>query len=225
MSLAQTLAALHPGDHLCLFYESPQQHRHALEPFLQQGLARHEKTIYLFDALTPTQIADYLCEPGRLHTWLASGQLALLDAETVYHAGGGFVPERMIDHLQRETAQALAEGYAALRVTGEMSWALADIDPEALSRYESLLHDFFRRAPCIALCQYDRRRFAPAMLQAACFTHPLIVADDRCGPNRAYLPPSVYLSAEQRQAACRPWLEAAGGQFERLLNHALSPTV
>lgn len=223
MSLPEALACQSAGDHICLFYETPTQQRLVVEAFLRQGLARHEKTMYLFDAFTPKHLAEYLCEPGLLNTWLTSGQLVLLEAASVYLEGGRFIPERMIELLRRETARALDEGYTALRATGEASWALSGTEPEMLARYESLLYEFFRQAPCIALCQYDQRQFPLSTLQEICFTHPFIVAGERCASNRAYLPPSVYLDSKQREAACRPWLASAAGRLDRLLDQVLSP--
>jgi hypothetical protein len=50
----------------------------------------------------------------------------------------------MIALLESETEQALADGYAALRVTGEMGWALRGLPgSERLIEYEAKLNRFF----------------------------------------------------------------------------------
>ena len=39
-----------PGDHLCQIYETEEQHRTVLTPFLRQELERGEKVLYVVDA-------------------------------------------------------------------------------------------------------------------------------------------------------------------------------
>jgi hypothetical protein len=82
----------------------------------------------------------------------------------------------MIGLLREETDRALAEGYSALRVTGEMTWALAgEPGSECLVEYESMLNEFFPNSSCYAICQYDRRRFDADMLLDILQTHPKVL--------------------------------------------------
>jgi len=52
------------GDHLCCLYESEEEHRALLSPFMRQGLERHEKVLYIVDDHTGGQILDYLSANG-----------------------------------------------------------------------------------------------------------------------------------------------------------------
>ena len=65
---------------------------------------------------------------------------------------GVFDPDGMICLLEKETRRALDEGYSALRLTGEMSWALQGLPgSERLMEYESKLNTFFSGNKCLAI--------------------------------------------------------------------------
>ena len=55
---------LAPGDHLCWFYDTEEDHRAVITPFLRQGLERGEKVLYIVDARTAEAVPAYLRENG-----------------------------------------------------------------------------------------------------------------------------------------------------------------
>ncbi len=162
----RTLAELKPGDHLCCLYRTEEEHRALLTPFLRQGLEQGEKVIYIVDARTEAIINGYLQDNGiAVDPYSASGQLKILTVDDAYMREGVFDPDGMIQLLRREMERALAEGYKALRVTGEMSWALREPSGSGrLIEYEAKLNDFFPGSQCLAICQYDMRLFEPEVL-------------------------------------------------------------
>ncbi|MGQ9594580.1 MAG: MEDS domain-containing protein [Anaerolineae bacterium] len=176
LAAASPLGGLRPGDHVVFLYETEEEHRDLLTSFLREGLARGEKVIYLTDAHTEETLLDYLREGGvNPDPYLTRGQLVFLTARDVYLEGGSFDPERMIARLDALTQEALAEGYTALRETGEMTWALQGLPgSERLREYEARLEAFFRKGTCIGLCQYDRRRFDAETLLEVVRLHPLV---------------------------------------------------
>ncbi len=163
-----------------------------LTPFLRQGLERGEKVIYIVDAHTAKTVLGYLQDDGLdVEPYLASGQLSILAVDDAYMREGVFDPDGMITLLQTETERALAEGYLALRVTGEMSWALRGLPgSERLIKYEAKLNEFFPGSNCLAICQYDRRRFDPAVLLDVLHTHPTAVIGAEVYDNFYYIPPT-----------------------------------
>ncbi|MBC7262201.1 MAG: MEDS domain-containing protein, partial [Chloroflexi bacterium] len=131
-----------PGQHVCFIYETDEEYRALLSLFLQQGLERGEKVVYIADVHDPATILGYLQNDGiDAAPYVASGQFSILTPEETYLQGGNFDPERMIARLQAETEQALTEGYSALRITGEMTWALRPLPgSERLVEYEAKLN-------------------------------------------------------------------------------------
>ena len=178
-----TIADLEPGDHLCCLYETEEERRMLLMPFLCQGLERGEKVLYVVDACLPETILGYLREPSTgsgqaldVEPYLARGQLAILTCDDTYMRHGVFDPEGMITLLQAETERALAEGYRALRGSSEMTWALRGLPgSERLIEYEARLNDFLPGSQCLVICQYDRRHFGPEVLVDVLRIHPIRV--------------------------------------------------
>ena len=116
----------------------------------------------------------------------------------------------MIQLLGEETDKALAEGYTALRATGEMTWALAgEPGSERLVEYESRLNHFFPDNKCYAVCQYDRRRFDSEMLLDILHTHPKVLFGKEGFDNSRmyYVPPELFLERDRQSATLDTWLK------------------
>jgi len=158
---------LEPGQHLCWMYRTEEEHRAVITPYLRQGLERGEKVLYIVDTHTAETILEYLQDDGlEVEPYLTSGQLNIVSTDDAYIRDGSFDPHRVIDILWSERGRALAAGYPALRITSEMSWVLrGPAGSERLIEYESRLNKFFPTKKgfgnCLAICQYDQRRFQP----------------------------------------------------------------
>jgi len=178
------------GQHLCFFYDTEEEHRAFVTPFLRTGLERNEKVLYAAHAHTPQFVLRCLEEDG-LETapYIARGQLVVLPAATAYLPEGVFDPQRMIAIIRAETARALHGGYSGLRVTGEATWVL-DKPPRSqhLTEYEAKLNTFFPGSSCLGLCQYHQKRFSPLTLLNVLLTHPLVATPSGIYENFYYLP-------------------------------------
>jgi len=205
----RSIGDLGPGDHLCCLYETEEEHRAVLTPFLRQGLERGEKVLYIVDARGAETVLGYLRDDGLdPESYLASGQLTILTADEAYLKQGVFDPDGMIALLRTETEGALAEGYAALRVTGEMTWALRGLPgSQRLIEYEAKLNEFFPGSNCLAICQYDRRAFGPELLLDVLCTHPVAVVGTEVYDNLYYMPPADFLNDEPLAAQLRHWVQ------------------
>ena len=203
-----SLQDLEPGDHLCCIYETEQEHRAVLTPFLTDGLHTGEKVLYIVDAHTAETVMKYLRDEGAdADRYVAKGQFSILTSDAAYMQTGVFDPQGMISLLQAETEAALAEGYSALRVTGEMTWALRGLPgSERLIEYETLLNDFLPSSRCLAICQYDARRFTPDVLLNVLRTHPIAVVGTAIYDNFYYVSPAELLSDSQPTAELRHWI-------------------
>ncbi len=204
-----TMQDLQPGDHLCCLYETEEEHRAVLTPFVRQGLERGERVLYIVDARTAETVLGYLRDEGLdAESYVSSGQMAILTADDAYLKDGVFDPDGMIDLLRTETERALAEGYSALRVTGEMTWALRGLPgSERLMEYENRLNEFFPGNQCLAICQYDRRRFDAAVLLGVLSAHPIAVIGTEVYDNFYYVAPAELLKGDPTTAMLRNWVK------------------
>jgi len=176
--LEDALPTLEPHDHLCLIYDTYDEWKSAIVPFFVEGLRLGQKCFYVADQHKAHEIVEYLAQAGTdSMAALKSGRLQVLDQAEAYTRGGVFDPDRMITVLKAETMLALEQGYPALRASGEMTWALRGyVGSDRLLEYEAKLNrDFFPHYPCVAICQYERRRFTPEILKGIIVTHPIIV--------------------------------------------------
>jgi len=211
-----TIGDVKPGHHVCCIYETEEEHRAVVVPFLRQGLERGEKVLYIVDARDVGTILDYLWEDGLdPEPYLERGQLSVLSAQDAYLKDGVFDPDAMIALLRAETDQALVEGYAALRVTGEMSWALRGLPgSERLIEYEAKLNHFFPGSKCLAICQYDRRAFSASLLLDVLATHPIAVVGTSVHDNLYYVPAADLLGPDPQAARLRAWTRTLDGRKE-----------
>ena len=209
VNLTKVLQTLKPHDHLCLIYESPEEWQAAAVPFIAVGLKRGEKCFYIADTSTAGEIRNYLAEERiDVASTEKSGQLSILHQSEAYTKEDSFDPDSMIALLVKETEKAIAEGYPALRVTGEMTWVLrGHPGSEKLLEYEAKLNrDFFPYHPCLAICQYDRWKFDPEIIKGVIMTHPLLVRGNRIYHNFYYIPPEEFLDRRRAELEVQHWL-------------------
>jgi hypothetical protein len=194
------------GDHVGFFYETEDEHRSVITPFLRQGLENHEKVVYVVDMNPERTILDYLRDDGiEVEPYLVTGQLRILTSTDVYMQEEEFTPAGMQERLRRETQRALEEGYTALRGTSEMTWALRGYPGcHRLIEYESKIGPLISNHACICICQYDRRRFTAAVLLHVLATHALSIVGSSVRENPFYMATPDLLHDEPPQTVlCR----------------------
>lgn len=197
-NLVRAMEKLGRHDHLCLIYETREEQFSAVIPFVRIGLARGEKCLYVVDDNTAAEVIGGMKAAGmEVESAVASGQLTIVSKQDAYLTQGYFDPDWMIAFLKQATDEAVAEGFAALRVTGEMTWVLGgDPGTERLMEYEAKLNYFFPENPALAICQYNRNRFSPEIIKDVISTHPLIIYGGMVCTNFYFVPPDDFLGEE-----------------------------
>ena len=184
--LKKTLFSLKPHEHICLIFETLEEWRNIIIPFIITGLMKGQKCIYITDANSNERIRK-LVDQEWSNASIAekSGQLIILEAKDTYTKDGYFDPDKMIALLTSETNKAISEGYPALRVTGEMTWILqSNLGVEKIFEYEAKLNLFFAENPCIAICQYNLKEFPIQMIDEIILTHPVLIWENEIYENR-----------------------------------------
>jgi hypothetical protein len=203
------------GDHYCGIYRTDADHHALILDFIRDGIARHEKMFYIVNLHTGASLRGLLERGGvDVDALMRKGQLVILTAKEAYLKEGEFDPDKMVALLKSETQKALGEGYAALRVTGEMTWALTgEPGSERLVEYESKLNEFFPDSKCYAICQYDRRRFDSEVLLDILHTHPKVMCGTEGFDNERmyFVPPKAFLGTDRQSGVLDRWLENLAG--------------
>jgi PAS domain S-box-containing protein len=193
--LERQLIELKQGDHICPIYETRAEQMAAAVPYMKEGLARGERCLYIGDDSDVEAVAQALAaaEVDIAHE-RERGALWILTKRESYLKSGKFDPQMMIDFMRSAQAQALADSFSGLRVTGEMTWALGPgIAHNDLIEYEALLNRFSINSRSIVLCQYNREHFGPAVIHDVLLTHPIAILGDQVCPNPFYYPPDLAL--------------------------------
>ncbi len=219
------LRCLTPGKHLCCLYDSDEERREVVLPFLEQGLVENQRVIYIATETSGEDVFEALAEKGvSVGDYRESGQLIVQQARHAYLQNGIFDPEAMIETLHRQTEDAVAEGYDALRITGEMSWVLQE-EPaaERFIEYEAKLNQFFAQHPAAGLCQYDRRLFDSSTLLNVLRTHPVVAVGKTVYDNFYYVPPDELLYDNAADNELNRWIVNLEDHRQREhRNHRLS---
>ena len=144
--------------------------------------------VYLFDQNSKETIVNYFTSLNiDLTKFLDKGQLVFRSSSEVYwdpvdvSASSSsnpkaitFSPDATISKLNDTLEEALKAGYSKLRVTGEADWASRLSLEEKFFEYEHKLYNFFATKPCVALCQFDAKRFSSSCLMNALTCHPKV---------------------------------------------------
>ncbi len=199
--LSSVLAVLKPGAHISWLYETATQHLELLDLLLQHCMSRNLKVLLLVDDYTSPEMLRHL-EAGRISDRMCTqkGQLCTLGVENGFSQGRSFDPAKMILLLQTEAERAVAEGFSALFVTGEMTWALRKLsNTRLLIEYEAKLNELFASTKCLAVCQYDRKSCNPELLLDVLATHPVVIDGTDVYENPYYMPTQKFLKLEKSE--------------------------
>jgi hypothetical protein len=139
------------------FYRGRAELEAAIVPFLADGLLRsNERCLWI--TAPPLEGEDAIAALERsvpdVGDCIRRGQLEIFDYRSWYCRGGSFDAATVVGCWLAEERQALADGYAGLRVTGNMSWLDSAEVVAAFSAYEKTMQECAggRRITC--LCSY-----------------------------------------------------------------------
>jgi len=185
---------LGPGQHICSFYDLQAELIGISSEYIQCGLQRRERCLYVGDAgllalLERELSAAYVDVDAEIRR----GALILLTKEETYEKAGRFDADALQSLLRDAVEDARKAGFEGLRAAGDMTWLLDNVPgSDDVVRYEVDLNAFYAETGAIGLCLYDRALLQPRMLDAAMRTHPIVLMNDRCcGQNPYYEAPHL----------------------------------
>lgn len=166
---------LRPGDHVCWTYSSDDEHESVLTAFVADGLREGQRVAYFAPRGLEARLGDYVQGQGMdALSLIDEGQLILGSAEDGYSPNGRFDPDTSLDGFRAMAEQALADGYAGLRVAGENGWIVADWLYHAIwPAYEVRVDRMIAGLPLIGMCSFDMRECGQKIMQLMDAVHPL----------------------------------------------------
>ncbi len=160
---------------MCPIYSTATERINTLVPFFRAGVARGEQCLYIADA----QSVEHMLRPLRadgidIDAAIERGALVALTERTPYVRDGQFDPDAMFALPSTTAERARTSGFCGVSIAGEMTWIVGPEPGE--SRFlecEARLNDFPPGLGTRIVCQYDRRRFPPAILRDVLRIQPL----------------------------------------------------
>jgi len=177
-----------------VFKSEPEQFSSAV-PFILSGLENGEKCVYIADRSSKEDIVDALMKVRNIQNHLDAGHLTFMSRDDTYLKGGHFDMNRMLGLWKETEKRALAEGYAGLRGTGEMTWYTSKKPGvEHLVEYEARVNDLYPDIKPSFLCQYDEPSFDHSTMLDVIRVHPKVVIKGELCTNPYFMTPDEFLS-------------------------------
>jgi len=185
------------GTHICQIFSDDEERDMAMLKFLRMGLLNREKTACFSEKLDEDRLSAFAGKKGLdLSELKACDTFQHAGSRSVYFEGGTFEPDRMLGLLTRFHEGALAEGFKAARVIGEMEPEVATTPGgNRLMEYEARVSMLLRWHPVTSMCQYDARVFDGATILDVLRVHPMMVVRNMVVQNPFFVPPEQILSA------------------------------
>jgi hypothetical protein len=143
------------GVHMCHFYQGPDDLAEALVPYFMAGLRNRERCLWVTAQPLEAEAAKQALGAAGLDAGAAIGQgsLVVRDFSDWYAQGAELKGADVVDSWLEEERRALADGYAGLRITGNVSFLTPHTWPEFME-YEALLDKAFHGRRIVTLCSY-----------------------------------------------------------------------
>jgi KaiC/GvpD/RAD55 family RecA-like ATPase len=193
-TISLTIDSVDFGEHLCSIYKDNEQQFSQIIPFLMDGLKSNHKCVYVIYENSKEDIILQFKNLGfDIDKYIKSKQFELLSIHDTYLKEGIFDPDRLIELITLLESNAIKDGYAGLRGTGEMSWIAADLENhKKLIEYEVKLNKFIDKRNIILLCQYVEDKFSHEVLNNIIRTHKKLIIYGKLYKNKYFYIEPMY---------------------------------
>lgn len=164
------------GTHFCHFYQTQQDLYETVIPYLKAGLEGQELCLWVIAETSSREAMNALKSaiPGA-DRHLAAGDIEILLSSQWYLEGESFDPQRVINGWNAKLDQALAKGYAGLRVAADVAWPREKYW-RAFSEYEKKLDQTIAAQNTIVLCTYPLATSEASVVFDVARTHQFAIA-------------------------------------------------
>ncbi|HSE54516.1 MAG TPA: MEDS domain-containing protein [Nocardioidaceae bacterium] len=158
LKVLERAQGLGSGDHASWAYATPAAFHEAVTDYLADGAERGERLVYVGSARTG-ELADHLAGMPERDRLLDDGRLTLYPLEALYTVDEPLDPHVQVGVFHGEAAQALADGFAGLRVAGDITELAQDpaLLPQLLE-YELAVDAMLLANTAVGLCGFDVSR-------------------------------------------------------------------
>jgi MEDS: MEthanogen/methylotroph, DcmR Sensory domain len=166
------------GSHFCQFYKTKKDMTDIVVPYFRAGLESNELCIWVTsDFLTTADALEALKVgvPG-FPDHLARNQIEVFPHTDWYLKGGSFDLRRTLDMWMAKHDEALARGFAGLRVSGTPYWIDNKKDWDDFAAYEAEINKVIGGTKLLVLCTYSLQKCGVAEILDVVKNHEFAVA-------------------------------------------------
>ncbi len=167
------------GAHFCYFYETKQDLLDVLIPYFKTGLENQEFCLWVIsnsELLTVAEATSALRDAlPDLDRYVAERSIEVVGHREWFFSGNTFDPNTVADRFRMRLNEALARGYAGMRVNGSPAW-LSGGAPNELRQFEAELDKLFPHERTIASCTYPLRSIGGQEIFDVIRTHQFAIA-------------------------------------------------
>ncbi|MFI5272273.1 MAG: MEDS domain-containing protein [Ktedonobacterales bacterium] len=189
-----------PGSHILQLYNKVGEIGGVTARLLCVGLTTSEKCLFAGSQSTVDEIQAVLSKSGiDVAAAQEAGQLVLTADRDPYLVGNRFDPYHLLSTHQTFIAQALREGWKAVRISIDMTWLTQELTTteqvQQVLKYEAASDAVFtfQNAPIIALMHYDYSKLPGQLVVEMLKLHPIAVVGKFIKRNPYYLNSEQYL--------------------------------
>jgi hypothetical protein len=186
-----------PGSHILQLYNRVSEISGVTARLIEVGLASEEKCLFAATPASVQEMEQTLAKSGvDVAAAVEAGQLVFLSERESLLVNKRFDPYHLLSTHQTFIAQALREGWKAVRISMDMTWLTNEVaTPEQVLKYEAASDAVFtfQNAPIIALMHYDYSKLPGALVVELLKLHPIAVVGKFIKRNPYYLNSEQYL--------------------------------
>jgi hypothetical protein len=166
------------GSHFCQFYTTKKDMTDIVVPYFRAGLEANELCVWVTSDFLTTGDALAAMQVGipRFAEYRERKQLEVFPYTDWYLKGGSFDLRRTLDMWMAKHDEALARGFAGLRVTGNPYWIDNKKDWDDFAAYEAEINKVIRGTKLLVLCTYSLQKCGVAEILDVVKNHEFAVA-------------------------------------------------
>jgi hypothetical protein len=186
-----------PGSHILQLYNKVNEIAGVTARLLEVGLASSEKCMFAGAPASIQEVEQSLAKGGvDVGAAQEAGQLVFISERDALLVNNRFDPYHLLSTHQTFIAQALREGWKAVRISMDMTWLTHEVaTSEQVLKYEAASDAVFtfQNAPIIALMHYDYSKLPGQLVVEMLKLHPIAVVGKFIKRNPYYLNSEQYL--------------------------------
>jgi len=154
----QALDLIRWGTHVAQLYDTKDELAEVLVPYVERGLEENELCVFVTSEMSRGEAIGLLTAeiPG-LQKYIESGQLQVLSHKDWYLSTGCFNGRCTLDNGIKKYQEAVSNGYAGLRITGNVFW-LEQPEWDSFMEFENLINSMISGYRMLIMCSYKESK-------------------------------------------------------------------